>query len=59
MKAVMYHYVRPKDLNFPGLYRLDYNDFKNQLDYFQKNYGFIDRNKFIDVLKNKDEIPRV
>ena len=58
MKAVMYHYVRPKDLNFPGLYRLDYNDFKNQLDYFQKNYGFIDRNKFIDVLKNKDEIPK-
>lgn len=51
MKAIMYHYVRPKDKRFPGLYRLDIESFKKQLDFFDSNFGFIDRKCFVDAVK--------
>ena len=50
MKAIMYHYVRPKDKRFPGLYRLDIESFKKQLDFFDSNFGFIDRKCFVDAV---------
>ena len=52
MKAIMYHYVSSKDENFPGLYRLDFEDFKRQLDFFEKEYGFIEKKDFIESVNN-------
>lgn len=51
----MYHYVRPKDKKFPHLFRLDFNSFKKQLDYFEANYGFISKDSFIDSIRNKEK----
>ncbi len=52
MKAVMFHYVRPMDKSFPRLFRLDIKNFINQLDYFDKKFGFISREDFINSIKN-------
>lgn len=43
----MYHYVRP-DMTAPPFdyYHLDLEDFRKQLDYFESEYGFVDRDKF-------------
>jgi len=51
MKAIMYHYVRPKDKNFPNLNRLDINSFIKQLEYFDDKYGFITKEEFIRSIK--------
>ena len=40
MKAIMYHYVRPFDSEYPYLKNLDINNFKKQLDFFEQEYGF-------------------
>ncbi|MDC0560154.1 polysaccharide deacetylase family protein [Flavobacteriaceae bacterium] len=55
MKAIMYHYVRYKDKKFPHLFRLDFDLFKKQLDYFEKKYGFISKEAFINSIRNKEE----
>jgi peptidoglycan/xylan/chitin deacetylase (PgdA/CDA1 family) len=41
MRAVMYHYVRKPDSNFPYFRFLDLNNFQRQLDYFGKEFGFV------------------
>lgn len=42
MKIIMYHYVRPiKSSEFPNLKGLELSSFRNQLDYFSKNYEFV------------------
>lgn len=51
MKAVMYHYVRPNDSNFPHFKNLDINNFKLQLEYFEKNYGFVSKSDFLKSIK--------
>ena len=51
----MYHYVRYKDKKFPHLFRLDFDLFKKQLDYFEKKYGFISKEAFINSIRNKEE----
>ena len=53
MKAVMYHYVRPRDSNLPNLHRLDINNFRKQLDFFETNMGFVSREKFISAINEK------
>ena len=41
--AVTYHYVREiKNSSYPNLKGLEYENFKNQLDFLTKNYEFID-----------------
>lgn len=47
MKAIMYHYVRPYNPNLPKLKHLHIDDFCKQLDYFQENYGFIEKEEFL------------
>jgi peptidoglycan/xylan/chitin deacetylase (PgdA/CDA1 family) len=37
----MYHYVRKHDSNFPYFRFLDLNNFRRQLDYFEKKFGFV------------------
>lgn len=41
MKAVMYHYVRSIDPTLPFFRFLDIENFRKQLDYFQKEFGFV------------------
>jgi peptidoglycan/xylan/chitin deacetylase (PgdA/CDA1 family) len=46
MKAVMYHYVREYDKNHPNFRFLDIANFCKQLDFFDKTYGFLDREEW-------------
>ena len=52
MRAVMYHYVRP-DLDRPpgGYYRLDYDDFRSQLDHLEREYDVLGRNRLLAVVR--------
>jgi peptidoglycan/xylan/chitin deacetylase (PgdA/CDA1 family) len=54
MKAVMYHYVRFPDRKYPYFKGLNLDDFKKQLDWFSDNGGFIGRDEFLDIFKNKN-----
>jgi peptidoglycan/xylan/chitin deacetylase (PgdA/CDA1 family) len=51
MKAIMYHYVRPYDENFPFFKNLNIEDFCRQLDYFQEKFGFVSKEDFINSFK--------
>ena len=54
MKAVMYHYVRPDSPEFPHFRHLHIDDFKAQLDYFEKEYGFVKREDFLNAFSGGD-----
>ena len=49
MKAVMYHYVRADSPDFPHFRHLHTDDFKAQLDYFEKEYGFVKKDAFLNA----------
>lgn len=58
----MYHYVRESMPHLPFFRYLSFDNFKKQLDYFEKNFGLVSfeefcrlktEPKFINVLKNK------
>lgn len=62
MKILMYHYVRESVPHLPFFRYLSFDNFKKQLDYFEKNFGLVSfeefcrlkiEPKFINVLKNK------
>jgi peptidoglycan/xylan/chitin deacetylase (PgdA/CDA1 family) len=57
MKAVMYHYVRPDDDILPQYYYLDLDDFRAQLDYFESEYGFVDRESFVKACTSGGDLP--
>ncbi|MDH5021415.1 polysaccharide deacetylase family protein [Halobacterium rubrum] len=57
MKAVMYHYVRPDVSNAPWYYHLDIEDFRAQLDYFEDEYGFVDRDAFLAAVRGDADLP--
>lgn len=48
MKAIMYHYVRPIDPEWPYFRSLNLDNFIRQLDYFRENWGFVGRDEFLD-----------
>lgn len=48
----MYHYVRPYNSDYPWFKNLDISDFKKQLDFFEKQYGFVSKENFKKSLKN-------
>lgn len=53
IRGVVYHYVRPA--NNSTLKYLSINDFKNQIDYFQSNFGsIITKNQWEDAKKGHD-----
>jgi peptidoglycan/xylan/chitin deacetylase (PgdA/CDA1 family) len=54
MKAVMYHYVREYNPQLPFFRFLNYRNFEKQLDYFATEYGFVTREEWIKVLKDKN-----
>jgi peptidoglycan/xylan/chitin deacetylase (PgdA/CDA1 family) len=51
-KSVMYHYVRERDPLLPELFYLDVGDFERQLDYFEKNIGFVSKAQWLDTINN-------
>jgi peptidoglycan/xylan/chitin deacetylase (PgdA/CDA1 family) len=51
MKAIMYHYVRPFDPAYPFFKGLNVDDFKQQLDYFEAEYGFVGKADFLEALR--------
>jgi peptidoglycan/xylan/chitin deacetylase (PgdA/CDA1 family) len=56
MKAVMYHYVREADASLPYFRHLEAADFRQQLDWFAANLGFVTRHGFAESLRTG--IPR-
>lgn len=50
MKAVMYHYVRHSSPDSPYFTYLDLDDFRRQLDYFQRKFGYVRKSDFIESL---------
>ena len=53
----MYHYVRKYNKNFPYLNFLDINDFEKQINYFSKNYEFMDCNN-LNMFKNEKNLSK-
>lgn len=49
----MYHYVRPFSEEFPYLKNLSFDNFKKQLDFFNKEFGFVKKNEFVDSFNGK------
>lgn len=54
MKVIMYHYVQRFSKSLPKLNFLHIDDFRKQLDYFEKNFGFIEYSEFDNMLENKN-----
>ena len=52
----MYHYVRPFAKDYPNLKKLDFKDFKKQLDYFQSQFGFVNKNDFINCFSTNKTV---
>ena len=51
---VMYHYVRKvKKSNYPNLDALEFDDFKNQILYFKKNFNILDNEQFNQIIQNQ------
>ena len=51
MKAIMYHYVRPFNPEYPNFKNLHLNDFRKQLDYFQDKFGFVSMEDFANCFR--------
>ena len=54
MKVIMYHYVRAFNKNLPFFRYLNIENFKKQLDYFEKNFGFLKKNEFKKYFLDND-----
>jgi len=51
MKVVTYHYVRPSTDTLPNhYYYLALDDFRCQLDYFEKDYNLVSRERFFKMI---------
>jgi peptidoglycan/xylan/chitin deacetylase (PgdA/CDA1 family) len=59
MKAIMYHYVRREDPDYPFFRFLHFDDFCKQLDYFEENFGFVSKQDFITSLRSCKPAPGI
>ncbi len=50
MKSLMYHYVRPTDVDLPHMRYLHIENFEKQLDWLEQEYGFIRKEDFDKAL---------
>ncbi len=57
MRAVVYHYVRCFDQQLPLFRYLDIVNFRKQLDYFDKSYGFVTKEEWLDFV-TKGKMPK-
>lgn len=54
INIVMYHYVRPiKNSKYSNIKGLEFNNFKKQINFFQKNFNIISQQDFINTLYAK------
>ena len=54
INIVAYHYVRPiKNSKYSNIKGLEFDDFKKQINFFQKNFDIISQQDFIDILHTK------
>jgi peptidoglycan/xylan/chitin deacetylase (PgdA/CDA1 family) len=53
MKAIMYHYIRPYDQEFPFWRGLNLDDFIKQLDFFEEEFGFVSKKDFMTAIETK------
>lgn len=59
MKNIMYHYIRPNHDDYKYFNNLDVDTFRRQLDYFEKEFGFIAKEDYIQAIKSKKNIDGV
>ncbi len=59
MKNIMYHYIRPNNDEYKHFNNLDVDTFRRQLDFFQKEFGFIKKEDYIQAIKSKENIDGV
>ncbi|WP_236103480.1 hypothetical protein [Campylobacter armoricus] len=52
MKIIMYHYIREKRLELPYFRYLHINNFKKQLNFFEKEFGFVSYDEFLYLKEN-------
>ena len=57
MRAVMYHYIRERNKELPNFAFLYIDDFRKQLDFFQKNYTILSKEQFISSVREKKPVP--
>ena len=50
----MYHYIRPDNDEYPNFNSLPFDTFRRQLDFFEKEWGFISKNDYMDAVKSKN-----
>jgi len=50
----MYHYVREDNLEYPNFNHLNIDVFKQQLDYFSENYGFLSKEDYFCSLSGSN-----
>tara|TARA_B100000315_G_scaffold236461_1_gene252230 strand:+ start:605 stop:1552 length:948 start_codon:yes stop_codon:yes gene_type:complete len=54
ISVVMYHYVREvKNSHYPNLKGLEFNNFKNQINFFDKNFNILSNNDFNEIISTK------
>jgi len=53
VKAIMYHYVREYDESHPNFRFLDVANFRRQLDFFESEYGFVNKNCWVDCVNGE------
>lgn len=60
VSIIMYHYVRPlKDSQFPRIKGLEFQKFKQQLDFIERNYQVITAEELIQSARDEDyRLPR-
>lgn len=56
-RSVMYHYVRPNDITQPQLFYLNLDDFRRQLDYFERHWGVITKAEWQAAINNPSLLP--
>lgn len=56
MKAVMYHYVRQSDPELPFFRYLSIDNFRSQLDFFEKKYGVVTYDELLNLINGTIEL---
>ncbi len=52
MLNIMYHYVRPDNRNYPFFKSINICTFRKQLDYFEKEYGFLSKKEYKSAVRS-------
>ncbi|EIW6704607.1 polysaccharide deacetylase, partial [Campylobacter jejuni] len=52
MKIIMYHYIRESLKPLPNFRYLHIENFKKQLDFFKKEFGFVSYDEFLYLKEN-------